>query len=208
MQTWKKIWIYLFLLFFVADFYAESDIQLSWPMISLFENKYVEWENYSYKRGKSFDFSGNLFEITNHNFIWSEKIGFYESFALMADKYSWGEDNLCFLFSGGVSYKVLENRKLDLLADGGLHIDIHSFEFIELGVESDFQFKFTPKRRCSPIFGINVNFNFYTNGKSNPFITEYNCDYRNSYWRYKPDSDIKKYFKFCILPYIALGFNI
>ena len=210
-KFYKTKFLFLFFLFFVsANINAKSDIQLSWPMISLFESSYTEWENYTYKKGHIFDYSGNLFEITNHNFIWLEKLGFYESVSIIADKSSWGKNFLSLQFSGGSSFYVCNCQKFEILADAWLHILLHSLKYIELGIEGDFQLKFTPKRRCSPILGINANFNFYANGPAQGLVGEYIRSLSSylSYEIYKPDSKIEKYFKFNIQPYIALGINL
>ena len=81
----KKFFISLLILITGAVCFAESDLQISTQPFSLYQYKYITWDNLKYMESLGFQYSGNVLEITNHNYLWKNRFGFYEAINFFVD---------------------------------------------------------------------------------------------------------------------------
>ncbi len=204
----KKIFMLLpvLVLSSIASMNAESDIQISMPLISLCDIYSASWndrtETQTYEKNKFYSIVSNfdIIKIKNTNFPKTQKFGFYESIGIGSVSVINNYSPFIITFSLGGAFKIYETETSLLLADAGLHLKAGESDYIWLGAEADFQYKLTKHRRCSPIFGFIVNFDFYSNEEKEERNT---TKYPYQTEKYKLDS----YFHFYIQPYIALGIN-
>ena len=214
----KKFFISLLFLITGAVCFAESDLQISTQPVSLFQAKYITWDGLKYTEALGFQYSGNVFGITNHNFLWNSPFGFYESVNFIVST-TFGVN-----IAVGPCFKLYENEKTQLTANAGVHTTIFTPEHIEFGAESDFRVKFMKNKRFSPVIGVRLDFDFLTNGKSDDVVDAYINVLINSvasnvveaqktpetqYQDYSIsiDKNIKQFLAFYVKPYIALTFN-
>lgn len=82
-----------------------------------------------------------------------------------------------------------------------------------LSAESATQVKLTPKRRCSPVFGVNANFDFYSTKKAVEYVANFKtseiCNYTYTEHYQEPVyHEITKYLCFYLCPYISFCVNL
>ena len=189
---------------------AESDIQISMPIFSFFDNGYAEWQDatkaYSDKTSKMIS-TGRLevICIKNCNFPKSQRVGFYETVSLCDPNSANSEDDgIGLLLAVGGLIKLIEVSNTLFNIGAGFHVQMWSPNGIRLGAEGDMHLKFTKNRRCSPVIGATVQCDFYSNEKVGIYYYDNNGYYSSRHSEYYA---VDKYFHFFVKPYIALGVN-
>ena len=214
----KKFFISLLILITGAVCFAESDLQISTQPFSLYQYKYITWDNLKYMESLGFQYSGNVLGITNHNYLWKNRFGFYEAINFFVDT-TFGIN-----LAAGPCFKIYENDNILLTAGAGVHSTFYTPEHIEFGLESDFSVKFFKKKRFSPVLGLRLDFDFLTNGKSDDVVHVYiNALVNNTAsnvveaqktpetqwvdWAVSIDKSVKQFFAFYVKPYIGCTWN-
>lgn len=219
----KKIWLgTLFFLFFIGKVSASSDIQITSPIVSFFENYNVSGEGVECKGNNIFTYGDSALRITNQNFIGDFNLGFYESVSLVLGSNIYLSNyNAGIQFSIGPVYKIVDIEKMMINCGIGPHFQIYEDGYI-LGGEIDSQIKFSSNRRCSFIIGAITNFDLYSTRKfyeyvwrteiqtlssisSSKFYSEVNSVYT---YEEKVEHKVSKYFHFYLKPYISFCVNL
>ena len=210
----KKFLIICLLLFAGASAFAESDLQFTTQALSLYQNKYITWNNRRYRESLAFEYSGNVFEVTNHNYLWHPRFGFYESLScIVKDTFGLG-------LAAGSCFKVFDGESNQIVISAGLHTTFYSFNYMEFGIESDFRFKFLKNKRFSPVAGLCLSFDFLTNGTADDVVdSEVHSIFNNVTPAQETNGDttiertivndntLDKFLAFYVMPYIAFSIN-
>ena len=218
----KNLLTYLLILVFIGYANAKSDLQLTSPVISLFEKYDVSGEGVNCKGKNFFAYGNSLIKITNQNFIGDFKLGFYESIKLQTGSNIYlSNSNFGLQFSLGPVYKVLDKTNFAINCGLGPHFQIYEDGTV-LGVEIDSQIKFCSNRRYSPVIGVTTNIDFYSTRNfyeyvwktetqtvsslsSSKFYSEINTVY---YYEEMVAHEVNKYFHFYLIPYISFCVNL
>lgn len=213
----KRICFFLMFLSLYALINAKSDIQITSPLVSFFNKYEVESEGVKKNNDALFKMSNSVVRIMNYNYLWNNKFGFFETVSLVdttiipADP----DGSLSGLqISLGPSLILFDANSIYVTASTGPSIQFFS-NGIVLGIESDFQLKFTANRRCSPVIGSSVNLDFYSTQKAVTYVDKYRTiKYPNSNYTYSEhykepvEYSINKYLNFYVRPYIAFCINL
>ncbi len=210
----KKIILILIMLFSVELLSAKSDIQLSAPLVSLFNKWDISSESYNYNYGTFFTSGDSLYRAVNQNYF-NDRFGFYESVSICIPNFGmihyWG-----IKIALGPSIKILNAKYADINLCLGPDILI-SGQGIIIGSELDFQVKFTPNRRCSPIIGSIINLDFFSTlsiqkqvliGRTSESYYGNNTYYSTYYYPVYVEEKVQKLFHFYVQPYIAFCVNL
>ena len=209
----KKIFFVIFsYLLFVFFLSAESDIQITTPIVTFFKNQEVYGDNRKDEIKNFFELEPILLEIKNTNLIGNGHFGFYETLMLGANNLQGNNLEFGLHLSIGGLYNCFRNDWVSLNIGAGPHIKIFK-QGIILGGEIDFYGKFTPNRRCSPVVGFTVNCDFFTThpgGYYETVIRTYSNEYYyRTTWEYRyVEYSIIRYFDFYVQPYIAFCVNL
>lgn len=212
----KKLFLILVFMVPLSLLNAKSDIQITSPFVSFFNKFEVLSEGVEYENSKFFNMSNSFIKIMNHNYLLFGRFGFYESFSLVDTtiRSSSPDDSISGLqISFGPSYVIVDNSSLCMSVSTGPDIQFFSNGFV-FGIETDFQLKFTANRRCSPVIGTSVDFDFYSSQKAVDYIDriktiEYSNNYTYSeHYKEPVEYSINKYLNFYVRPYIAFCINL
>ena len=201
----KKFTLLLILLFCVELVSAKSDIQLSSPLFSLFNKFEVSSESFTYNSESFFISGDSLLRVANQNYF-NDRFGFYESISICTSTF-WTMYSFGIKIALGPSIKILNAEYVDINMCLGPDIQITGKGII-LGSEIDIQAKFTPNRRCSPIIGTIINFDFFSTFKTQKkYLIRRTSEYVY-YYSTNIDENIQKYIHFYVQPYIAFCVNL
>lgn len=204
----------------ISSLSAESDIQITSPFFSFFNNINITTKDgYDLQYEKFLLSAFSILQIKNQNYLGEHKIGFYESFSivnsLVMDYNNYAVHDLGFggEVSAGCLFKAFENNIIEANCGAGPHLKIFEGGIV-LGADSDIQAKFFPKRRCSPVIGTRINFDFFSSQKIYESVkrtrnveNDFYYDSYETYYEYV-GHDIKKYLVFYVQPYIAFCVNL
>lgn len=207
----KKFFIIFVLLIAGTAGFAESDLQFTTQALSLYQNKYITWNNRRYRESLAFEYSGNVFEITNHNYLWNPRAGFYEALSAMV------KDTFGLGIAAGPCFKVYDGKITQMVLSAGVHTTFYSFNYMEFGIESDFRVKFLKNKRFSPVAGLCLSFDFLTNGTADDVVdAEIHSIIKNvaaasnkegNSYTISNDMTLEKFLAFYVMPYAAFSIN-
>lgn len=212
----KKLLLILVFIISSSLLYAKSDIQITSPFVSFFNNFEVSSEGPDYEKSSFFNMSNSAIKIMNYNYVFFDRFGFYESFSLVNTtiKSSNPNDSSSGLqISFGPAFMIFDNSLIYMNVSVGPDIQIFS-NGVVLGVETDFQVKFTANRRCSPVIGTTVDFDFYSSQKAVDYLDKiktikYSSNYTyTEHYKEPVEYAIRKYLYFYVRPYIAFCVNL
>lgn len=214
----KKFFIVMAIIFAGHFCFAESDVQISTQPLSIYQFKHITWDNLRYTESLVFRYSGNVFGITNHNFLWNNRFGFYESINFFVNT-TFGVN-----IAAGPCLKLYENNIIQMTAGIGVHSTFYTLNHIEFGLESDFRAKFLRQKKFSPVIGLRLDFDFLTNGSSDDVVDTFiNALVNNTATSaaeaqkdpnttiintsYYIDKTVKQFLAFYVKPYIGCTWN-
>lgn len=212
----KKIVLILVFMLSSSLLSAKSDIQITLPLFSCFNKFEVVSDGVEYENSNFFNLNNSIIRVMNYNYLFFDRYGFFESVSIVNTKIGSANPNNSYIglqISFGPAFMIFDNNTLCMNVSAGPNIQIYS-NGVVLGIETDFQLKFTANRRCSPVIGTTVDFDFYSSQKAVGYIdkiktTKYSNNYTyTEHYKEPVEYTIKKYLDFYVRPYLAFCVNL
>ena len=214
-NTLKKKIIFLSFFLCIAKLFAHTNIQIIAPIISQCLIHISPDENASYK---NINITG--LALNFQTFFKEKNWGLYTSLAFASNE-SFNLDNTGIKIAAGPAFKISEKENYHMNIGFAPQFIFHKKNLIYLGYEIDFQTKFNPNKRISPIVGIYSATNFIPHKKNElllgipvdniPFDDKYDDNHKIIYNNSYSDTNEKSYPNFYldigIQVYLALSIN-
>ena len=106
----KRVLIgFVFLFGFIEFLIAESDIQLTMPLVRFCEIYQAVGNEVSYEGNNLFLFENSLIKVSNNNFINDSRIGFYDTFTVLLSYSIYNSNSRSgMLFGTGPIFKIFD----------------------------------------------------------------------------------------------------